>query len=213
VTGTGALGLHATKIRWEQPTLAGGLVRPSAAWFMIDDSFGPVNGPATWAAAVYLALGPSGRAALAQQPDASASDVFATRPDLLPVLLVFHDEPTGDEIRHRYLWFGPRLRSAPTAPYTKVERAGRRVAGPLRVRTRLAVSVPDTAHAEQRIAIARSGWGDHEPPLARVPADGWDRVEVGAATRVSALCEGLGELLWSRWHPGRGSRERERAGR
>ena len=101
MTPTG-LGLHATKARWVDPTIRAGLDRPSAAWFLLDRA--PRVSPrlTTFAAAVYLALAPSGRAVLAaaagrslvavvrdahrdEQTRSLVSALLAARPDLILV--------------------------------------------------------------------------------------------------------------------------------
>jgi hypothetical protein len=120
-------GLHGVKRRWVERTVADGLRHDSAAWFLTPLRPGDPGLDATVAAAVYLALAPATRARLVADPGRGRyGEIFEREPGLLPDLVFFRDRPTGREALHRYVW----LRSpapSPTAPYTKVARAGREV--------------------------------------------------------------------------------------
>jgi hypothetical protein len=121
------LGLHGVKRRWVETTVAHGLWRDSAAWFLTPPGSGHPELDATVAAAVYLALGPATRARLvAHTVPGRYTDIFEREPGLLPDLIFFEDRPTGRETLHRYVWRHPAAPSL-TAPYTKVARAGRDV--------------------------------------------------------------------------------------
>jgi hypothetical protein len=121
------LGLHGVKRRWVEQTVASGLRRDSAAWFLIPPGLTGAELDATFAAAVYLALAPATRARLIADPvPGHYGEVFEREPELLPDLIFFGDRPTGRETLHRYQWQQPPA-PVPTVPYTKVARAGREV--------------------------------------------------------------------------------------
>ncbi|TDD11646.1 hypothetical protein E1294_44840 [Nonomuraea diastatica] len=115
------------KQRWSAATVECGLVRDSAAWFVLPAQADRAELERTFAAAVFLALAPATRTTLATMTRQGAySSFFASAAELMPALLFFWDEPTGREEWHRYLWPGPPAPGL-TCPYTKVVRAGRGV--------------------------------------------------------------------------------------
>lgn len=123
------LGLHGLKQRWLDDTVCNGLRRGSAAWFAVGECTPGEDRHTTLAACVYHALGLSVAADMASRTAPGGYlALFESRPDQLPVILAFSDEPTGREAWRRYRWAGAPSPSL-TAPYTKVERAGR-TAGP-----------------------------------------------------------------------------------
>ena len=198
------LGLHATKARWAEVTIRTGLDRPSAAWFVLDRTHRVPPRPATFAAAVYLAFSPSGRAALAtaEGQGIRAYQVFARRPELLPVVLAFDDLPVGPVTGHRYLWLGsrPPTATAITDPYTKVERAGRIIGAPLPIAAEFPISVDDVTATRSGRRRAGADWADDEPLLRRIDVDAAGRSNSGCATNIADLCMELGRLLQARWN-------------
>ncbi|MEU9509340.1 hypothetical protein AB0D32_24030 [Micromonospora sp. NPDC048170] len=119
------IALHGMKSRWAGPVLSEGLVRSSAAWFLLDD-----RGPRldrTLAATVHLSLGipTCERLATLSRPGAY-TELFAEEVGLLPAIVRFDYAPTGAEHTHRYLWLGAS-EVGTTTRYTNVARAGRRV--------------------------------------------------------------------------------------
>jgi hypothetical protein len=190
------LGLHATKRLWVESTVLGGLARPSAAWFMTGAD-GHLPDLATFAAAVYLALGRSGRAALREAgAGGTYSEVFRRCPYLLPTLIVFADEPTGAEIRHRYVWLGGPGPAALTDPYTKVERAGRQVGPGLPIVGIMEFDQDMVARAEGSVSPA---YRDADTPLLRrVPME-VQPGGTGTTTRIGALCAALGQAGQQWW--------------
>jgi hypothetical protein len=213
------LGLHATKARWVDSTIRAGLDRPSAAWFLIDRTPQVAPRLTTFAAAVYLALAPSGRAALAVMdgPEVLAYQVFARRPELLPVLLAFDEMHADAKTRHRYVWLGsrPPTATATTDAYTKVERAGRIVSAPLPVAVEFRISVDDVAATRSGLRPAGASWADDEPLLRRIEPDAAGGSVERRATNIADICMELGQLLWTRWNDhfglrttGQGSDER-----
>jgi hypothetical protein len=126
------LAIHGMKRRRTAVTIEQGLVRDSAAWFVLARRPGVAaidnaELDRTLAAATYLALGPATRERLAglTRPG-SYADYLGSAEGLVPAVLLFVDEPTGRETWHRYAWTGPPSPGT-TGPYTKVARAGRRV--------------------------------------------------------------------------------------
>jgi hypothetical protein len=199
-----SLGLHATKARWVDSTIRAGLDRPSAAWFLVDRAPQAAPRLTTFAAAVYLALAPSGRAVLAATdgPGVPAYQVFARRPELLPVLLAFDDMQAGAKARHRYVWLGsrPPTATATTDAYTKVERAGRIVKAPLPVAAEFRISVDDVAATRSGLRPAGAGWAHDEPLLRRIEPDAVSCSVTRRATNIADICMELGQLLWTRWN-------------
>lgn len=128
-TAVAVLGLHGVKRRWIGDTVRHGLRRGSAAWFAVAESTPDEDRHATLATCVYhaLGLGVVGDLISRTAPGGYLA-LFESRPGLLPAILAFGDEPTGQEAWRRYRWAGPPS-PALTVPYTKVERAGR-TAGP-----------------------------------------------------------------------------------
>ncbi|MEO3788994.1 hypothetical protein ABGB14_02210 [Nonomuraea sp. B10E15] len=119
--------IHGMKRRWAAATVERGLVRDSAAWFVLPEQADRAELERTFAAAVFLALAPATRATLAAMTGPGAySSFFASAAELMPALLFFWDEPTGREKWHRYLWPGPPAPGL-TCPYTKVARAARSI--------------------------------------------------------------------------------------
>ncbi|MEO3802547.1 hypothetical protein [Nonomuraea sp. B1E8] len=119
--------IHGMKQRWAAATVERGLVRDSAAWFVLPEQADRGELERTFAAAVFLALAPATRSALAAMTGRGAySSFFASAAELMPALLCFWDEPTGREEWHRYLWPGPPAPGL-TCPYTKVARAARSI--------------------------------------------------------------------------------------
>jgi hypothetical protein len=192
-------GVHGMKRRWADSTVRRGLDRPSAAWFLLPHTCHGLR--ATLASTVYLALGPAVCDALCEEPcDGRYTAFFRASPELLPAVLVFADAPTGSETLHRYLWLGGR-QSSLTAPYTKVERAGRTIS-----LVGAASEVPRVdlaAAAEAERAVERDarpdGWWQHRRPLRRVPATAAHphgasaRATMPINTKLSSFCEALGE--------------------
>jgi hypothetical protein len=197
MTAQTMLGLHATKARWASHTIAAGLDRPSSAWFSLahQAASGTAVSPATFVASIYLALGPTGRAALGGPR--SIRDVFWRQPELLPVVMIFDDRITGEETWHRYRWLGSGLPRPVTDPYTKVARAGRVVGAPLPVRAVIRIGLPDIATAE---AAVLPGSPDDGPLLQRQTTDCAGSAVPRPPTAISAFCEQLGSLVGTRWN-------------
>jgi hypothetical protein len=198
--------IHATKARWVDRTIADGLVRPSAAWFLLEPT--GARRQATFAAAIWLALGPSGRQRLCANPTTPYRDVFHRQPDLLPALVVFFDRPTGTEVWHRYHWLGGHGREPLTDPYTKAVRAGRTVGPGLPAAGVQRVTVDDVAAAEADLRQDGARWWDDVPLLRKVSdmdtvdtADTGDgrEAEPAAPTRLGVVCTALGRLLDRTW--------------
>jgi hypothetical protein len=121
------LAVHGMKRRWAEATIRDGLVRDSAAWFVLPAGTADIRFERTLAAALFLALAPTTRARLAAMTDPGAYDEFFGEVEgLMPALLLFSDEPTGLEEWHRYVWPGPPGPGT-TGAYTKVARARRQV--------------------------------------------------------------------------------------
>lgn len=124
---TRLLAMHGMKRRWIDATLREGLIRDSAAWFVLPPVADDIEFDRTLAAATFLALAPAVRSRLAALTNpGSYAEFFATAEELMPAVLLFAYEPTGREEWHRYVWTGPPQPGV-TFPYTKVARAARRV--------------------------------------------------------------------------------------
>ncbi|MEW2167472.1 hypothetical protein AB0912_31385 [Streptomyces sp. NPDC007084] len=193
--------LRGEKARWLHQAVQNGLRRPSAAWF--SSATPDLTSRATAGAAVHLALASRGRAQLLSGRSRDQfTRVFHQDRGLLPALILFWDHPTGAEAWHRYHWTGPA--AAPTAPYTKVERAGRTVDLD-RAQVRLArATLDDIAHVEASLPDHDHPrwWG--EPLLKRATADGRPSGDT-AQTRLAVFCEELGALLGTRAEMCRGT--------
>ena len=131
-----------------------GLCRSSAAWFALAAGTTVAQRRATLGACVFHALGLTVAADLAARtaPDGYRT-FFEDHPDQRPAILAFADEPTGREVWRRYFWAGPAA-PGPTAPYTKVERAGR-TAGPWPARAVFAPDLAALGRVERRSTSAR----------------------------------------------------------
>lgn len=193
VASGGVLGVHAMKQRWALETRRDGLVRSSAAWFLVDAATTDDELVSTLAAAVHLGLGTATCERLAElSAPGGYARLFASDPLLLPVVLCFADQPTGRETTHRYRWLGPPA-SGRTAPYTKAERAGRTVPADAAAIT-LEVGLTDVVEIER--SLDRRGAG---PGPARLIA----RVEAGVpsvppvVSKLAWFCLATAELLWA----------------
>ncbi|MFB6718607.1 hypothetical protein ACFCV3_00515 [Kribbella sp. NPDC056345] len=191
-----AHALRGDKCRRLAQALTEGLHRPSAAWFSAPP--GEQITLATAAAAVFLALGPKGRAQLLQTPgQGQFTKAFMLDPGLLPVLLAFTDERTGNEVWHRYRWQrsdGDHL----TAEYTKVERAQRSVSLTARSCTTARASVDDVNAIERELPLdaGRHWW--EQPELVRSTDRPASSSVAASATRIGTFCESIGSLLLAR---------------
>jgi hypothetical protein len=189
------LGLHGTRRRWVEATVRDGLIRPSAAWFMI----GPgcqLPALATFAAAIYLGFGHSGQEALRSAN--RYADALRRQPELLPVLLVFADAPTGAEIRDRYVWLGSPGARRLTEPYTNVARAGRFVGPALPVTGVMRFGLTDIAEVEDSVDLALP-----DPSgirlLQKVPSGTIRSSQALFETRMAGFCAALGAAARRRW--------------
>ena len=188
--------VHATKARWVERTIAGGLVRSSAAWFLLEPR-GAMR-PTTFAAAIWLALGPAVRHRLGTSPATPFRDVFRREPGLLPALVVFFDRPTGTEVWHRYRWLGGQDREPLTDRYTKVARAGRIVGPGLHAAGVQRVTVDDIAAAEAGLSQDKTPCWEDVPLVSRVADQDLDGRRLAgrpAPTKVGLMCTALGSLL------------------
>lgn len=186
--------LRGEKARWLDQAVRDGLRRPSAAWF--SSATPDLTSRATTGAAVHLALAAQGRAQLlAGRSRDQFTRVFHQDRGLLPVLILFWDHPTGAETWHRYHWTGPA--AGLTAPYTKVERAGRSVdLGRADIQLARA-TLDDVARVEAELPDDDHLQWWSEPVVKRTTTD--DRPSGRTAgTRLAVFCEELGVLLGTR---------------
>jgi hypothetical protein len=191
------LAVHGMKRRWAAATVRDGLTRESAAWFVQPAGADDAGLERTLAAAAFLALAPATRTRLAAATGAGAyREFFARAGDLLPALLLFSDEPTGQETWHRYLWPGPPGPGS-TYPYTKVARAGRQVGFAGRRVHVVTVDPPMLAHAETmaEAGLAGRGCGPAGPgtELTRLAGDALEpAIPPGAGSgKLHRVCAGL----------------------
>jgi hypothetical protein len=188
-TAVSVLGLHGLKQRWLADTVRNGLGRSSAAWFAVGTCTSSEDRHATLAACIYHALGLTVVADLASRTaPAGYRALFESHPDQLPAILAFSDEPTGREAWRRYRWVGPPT-PAVTAPYTKVERAGR-TAGPWR-RPRLFVpGLGELALIERKLDLYPLANGD----VRLVYAEDDDTLVATVDTKLARFCSAVADL-------------------
>lgn len=193
------LGLHAMKQRWAELTAREGLVRPSAAWFLVDHRATAGELSATFAAAVCLGLGTVTCDRLSELSEpGSYTEFFRSDPSLLPALLCFKDYPTNRETTHRYQWLGPPAASR-TVPYTKVERANRAgvpaaYVGPPEALT-IHIGLDDVVRAEKALDDLGSCRGF--AGLVR-RADAVDEFAVHTDSRLGWFCVRIADLMRAR---------------
>lgn len=193
------LGLHAMKQRWAGAVVREGLVRPSAAWFMVDSATPWDSLTTTLAAAVHLGLGTATceRLAASTGPGEHAR-LFEAEPLLLPTLLCFADRPTAREETHRYHWLG-RPAAGLTVPYTKVEWAGRTC----RFESSTGTATPRVVTAELddvvRIEASVDRWElGAGPGRLIVRSDQHASPGPQVDSKLAWFCVRTAQLLWSR---------------
>jgi hypothetical protein len=184
-------GLHATKQRWVETTLANGLVRPSAAWFVLRPGSHPQL-RATLTAAVYLALADRGRRMLAAA--ISYETWFETHPEFLPSMLLFAGAYQHGERVDRYFVAVPGC-TGETLPYTKVARAGRSIA-PAQFND-VAVLPPGgaIARAEHRAVGEAASAGTSAAALVKMSSETVAASAPLDRTKLALFCRELGDEL------------------
>lgn len=204
-TAAAVLGLHGVKQRWIDDTVRNGLRRGSAAWFAVAECSPDEDRHATLATCVYHALGLSVVGDLiSRTAPGGYLALFESRPDQLPAILAFCDEPTGREAWRRYRWVGPPS-PALTVPYTKVERAGR-MAGPWDRPRLFAPGLAELARVEREL---------DRHPLANggarlVYAENDDAPAAAANTKLARFCGMVADLAEAGLFGGRAPEEQFR---
>jgi hypothetical protein len=191
---TRLLAIHGMKRGWVGATVADGLIRDSAAWFIRPEGSDDTELVRSLAAVVFLALAPATRTLLAGLTGPSEyAAFFAANERMLPAVVLFADEPTGYERWHRYVWPGPP-KAGMTFPYTKVARAGRQVRFTdrstcvVKVRQDLVVSAEAAA---DELPTSRIGVTE----LTRLDADDQEPVIRAGADKLSRVCAALAAVL------------------
>jgi hypothetical protein len=188
----GLLGLHGLKRRWLAAAVRDGLQRDSAAWFAVGERTSDEERHATLAACVYHALGLTVAGDLASRTAPGGYQaLFESHPDQLPAILAFGDEPSGREAWRRYRWVGPPTAGV-TAPYTKVERAGR-TAGPWRRPRVFAPGLAELAQIERTLDRGRPSSGS----ARLVRATGDDTPTAIVDTKLARFCCAVADLAGS----------------
>jgi hypothetical protein len=187
--------IHGLKRRWIGTTVREGLIRPSAAWFAVGTGCTSAELSRTAAAALYMAIGRARQNELSAAGSWEVLESLLADVDQAPALLVFSYQPTGKEIWRRYLWPGDA--GGPTAPYTKVQRAGGTVRFTAERDTRIITISPSRLSSAVRLAHrGRAGVGN-ERPVALTRVD--DRSDSAASPPQSSwltrVCDSLARQL------------------
>jgi hypothetical protein len=189
------IGLRGTRRRRLDEMRRDGVRRADGGWFVVSAA-GPGELAATCTLATYFALTLRGCAELAAAPAGGFRAWFAARPDLLPALIAFGGAPDAGAAMDRYVCLAPR-RCGPSAPYTKVARAGAAIP-PGRVVGEPAVAELDEIEDAEREALAAcaaapSIAADPARPLARDAAE-----PAPVTSRLTVFCAALADRLAAR---------------